>query len=168
MIALLAAIGAGFYFTHRPAATPLAHSCLVGTWRDGKEHFSINWHGHIVAMHGGAGDVDHIFATGKDYDTWSKARPFYGSYQGHKLKEVIRGHNTLVISKIANSRKLLVKETGWGAGATNTYTYEGQVSQGDLKQSGRTKYTFLCTAHKLIWRRGGHTVDTETRIRRKP
>ena len=168
MIALLAAIGTGVYFTHRPAATPLAHSCLVGTWRDGKEHFSINWHGHKVAMNGGAGNVDHIFASGEDHDTWNKARPFYGNYQGHKLKEIIRGHNTLAISKVANSRKLLLKETGWDAGATNTYTYEGQKSQRYLKQSGGSQYIFRCTAHKLIWRQSGHTVDTENRISRKP
>ncbi|MGO8958672.1 MAG: hypothetical protein ACLQFR_15070 [Streptosporangiaceae bacterium] len=154
---------------HVLAASTLGHACLVGTWRDNGGLTSTQWDGHTVAMRGGAGNLDHISASGKDHDFWgSKAKPYYGKYLGHTLKEVIRGRNTITISGKASSDKLRLTEDGWSRGSTNTYTYEGHTYSGYLNQHGTFTQYFRCTADKLTWRSTKRITDTESRISRKP
>jgi len=163
--------GAQVASAHTSAVSTLGgHSCLVGTWRDDGGLTSTTWDGHTVAMHGGAGNLDHISANGTDHDSWgSKSKPLYGKYRGHTLREVIRGRNTITIRGKAHSDKLRLTEDGWSSGSTNTYTYEGHTYSGYLNQSGTFTEYFRCTAHKLTWRSNKLIfTDAETRISRKP
>lgn len=121
-------------------------------------------------MKGGAGNVDHIFATGKDHDSWVQSKPFYGKYRGHTLKQVIRGHNTVTIRGKAHSDKATVTEDGWSRGSTNTTPMKA-ASTSDihryLDQRGTATEDVRCTAHTLRWRIKKRTTDTETRVSRK-
>ncbi len=150
------------------ARSPLAHSCLIGTWRDtGGTTFTM-WDGHRIAILGGAGNYDHIFANGIDHDFWGRnAKPYYGTYRGHRLTEIIRGSNTLTIRGSARSHTLQLTEDGWSAGSSISYRYQGRTYSGSLGQSGKFTMNFRCTARKLTWlfkRRADH----ETRVGRTP
>jgi hypothetical protein len=150
-----------------PAAR-FTHTCLVGTWHDERGRTYTEWGGHRVAMRGGAGNIDHILATGVDHDIWGRhAKPYYGTYRGHRLKEVLRGRNTVRIKGTGKSDKLRLAEEGWSAGSTNIYTYRGRKYSGYFNQSGTYTMYFRCTARTLTWR-FRHRRDRETRISRKP
>lgn len=118
-------------------------------------------------MYGGAGNIDHIFPTGIDRDSWESAMPLYGSYQGHRLREVIRGYSTLSLVRTVRSNAMQIVEDGWSAGSTNTYAYEGKSSLGYFNKHGAITSYFRCTPHRLKWRTDG-SVNTEIRISRQP
>jgi len=171
VIAIAAVVGVFVHNAMKTSATAagIGDSCLVGTWRDGAGNTSTKWNGEVVAMHGGAGNVDHISAKGTDEDTWGgKAKPLYGTYKGHRLKEIIHGHNTLTIYATKTGHKITSTEDGWSTGSTNEFTYKGRTYSGYLSQHGTTSVTYECTAHKLTWRYNGHTLDRETRISATP
>jgi hypothetical protein len=153
------------------AAKPvgIGDSCLIGTWRDGEGHNSTRWNGQQVSMYGGGGDIDHMSASGTDEDTWGvESKPLYGTYQGHALKEMIRGYNTLAIHAMKSGHRLSVTEDGWSAASTNRFVYEGRRYSGYLSQHGTTYYNYECTASKFKLVEGNRTVDRETRISRIP
>jgi hypothetical protein len=171
VVAIAAVIGVLVHnaMTSGASAAGIGDSCLVGTWRDGEGHSSIRWDGHLVAMHGGEGDIDHVSADGTDEDTWgTRSKSLYGRYKGHTLKETFRGHNTLTIHATKHGHRISVTEDGWSAGSTNKYVYEGRTSSGYLSQHGTNYYNYICTASKFKWRYKHHTVDSETRISRIP
>jgi hypothetical protein len=151
----------------RSADSSPLDSCLVGTWRDAGGPSSTTWAGHQVAMHGGGGNIDHIYPSGIDRDSWSSAKPLYGTYQGHLLKEIVRGDNTLSLVNTVHRNELEIVEDGWRAGGTNTFVYEGRSSLGYFDKSGTYMGYFRCTAHTLTWHTGGST-NTETRVSRQP
>jgi hypothetical protein len=149
------------------ADSPL-NPCLVGTWRDHAGRMNTMWDGHQVTMHGGGGNIDHIFATGIDQDSWNSAKPFYGTYQGHTLEEIIRGDNTLSLVNTVHGNELQIAEDGWSAGSTNKYIYKSRTIVGYLAKNGSsTMNHFRCTTHKLTWYSDG-IIDTETRISHQP
>jgi hypothetical protein len=146
----------------------IGHRCLIGTWRDGKGVSSTLWNGHKVKMRYGGGDVDHIHASGRDTDNWTHSKPFIGKVKGHKLKEVIRGHNVLHFKSIGR-HKLRTTEKGWSKGSTNRYVYRGKHVHGYLNQHGHHTQYFRCTAKTLTWKtKKGKVVGKEFRISRKP
>jgi hypothetical protein len=149
------------------AGSSRLNACLVGTWRDGEGRNSTTWDGHVVTMYGGAGNVDYIFATGIDQDSWGSSKPLYGMYQGHRLKEIIRGDNTLSLVKTVRSNELQVVEDGWSTDSANTFTYKSHTSLGYFNKSGTSANYFRCTSRQLTWRVNG-IVNTETRISRQP
>jgi hypothetical protein len=147
--------------------SPPLNACLVGTWRDTASRGATVWDGHEVATYGGAGNIDHIFSTGIDRDSWSSSMPMYGTYQGHTLEEIMRGDNTLSLVNTVHGNELQIVEDGWSAGSTNTYIYEGHSSLGYFDKSGAYTSYFQCTSRVLTWRVNG-VVDTEMRISRQP
>jgi len=151
----------------QPAA--LGDSCLVGTWRDGAGSSSTTWDGHYVALRGGGGDIDHISANGTDEDTWgARAKPLYGIYQGHTLKEILHGQNILAIH-VTRPGHLSVTESGWSAGSTDKFIYEGRAYPASLdRRGGKNYYAYECTRHKFKWRVKNRTVDREARISGTP
>jgi len=141
--------------------------CLVGTWHDNAGTTSTEWDGHRVTMHAGGGDVDHITAKGVDHDNWYKSKPAYGTYQGSRLKETIRGINKITFT--VSKGKIHVTEDGWNSKATNKYVYRGQHSTGYLNQTGHSTVRYRCTAKKLTYlNKKGKVTGTETRKSRKP
>lgn len=152
--------------TAQRTATTIDH-CLVGTWHDNRGLSSTQWDGQKVVMHMRGGDIDHIASNGHDHDSWMHAKPEYGTYQGYRLKEVVRGHNLLVFRKTGTGR-MRATERGWSSGSTNRYVYRGQHSTGYLNQSGHSTVRYRCTAKKLTWLTKKGTVSgTETRISRR-
>ena len=133
-------------------AAPFSHSCLVGTWRNGARYSSVTANGHLISLYGGAGNVDHIFATGKDDESWAQSQPLYGKYQGHTLKEIIRGQNTLTIRRLGTPGKVSITEDGWSSGSSNTFSYQGGTYPGSMNNGGASKVSYHCTAHTLVWR----------------
>jgi hypothetical protein len=142
-------------------------ACLVGTWRDDGGRTAVEWRGHLVAMHGSAGDVDHIRVSAKDTNVFARSKPLYGTYRGHSLKEVIRGVNHFSLRAQAHTSRLRWIEHGWSARSTNTFTYKGISSRGNFAQTGTFTFSFTCTAHRLVLIQKSYR-DTETRISRKP
>lgn len=149
-------------------AAPFSHSCLVGTWRNGARYSSVTANGHLISLYGGAGNVDHIFATGKDDESWAQSQPLYGKYQGHTLKEIIRGQNTLTIRRLGTPGKVSITEDGWSSGSSNTFSYQGGTYPGSMNNGGASKVSYHCTAHTLVWRHENGAIDQETRISRTP
>jgi hypothetical protein len=144
-------------------------ACLVGTWRNDGGTTAANFRGHLVTMHGGRGDVDHIYKNGADRDIFgSKAAALQGSFQHHKLYEVIRGTNKFTLRPVKNTIKVHWIEHGWTAGSKNTFTYRGHKYNGTLPQSGTFTFTYRCGPHTLVLRQSKRYVDTETRISRPP
>jgi hypothetical protein len=174
VVAIAAVIGVLVHSAMKSGASAgqpagIGDSCLVGTWRDGKEHGSIKWDGHTVAMDGGGGEIDHISANGTDEQTWgTKSKPFYGEYKGHTLKEMLRGHNTLTIHATKSGHKISVTEDGFSAGSTNRYVYEGRTYSSYLSQHGTAYYNYECGVSKFKWRDKHRTVDSEARISKIP
>ena len=151
------------------SATGIGDTCLVGTWRDEGGKSSTTWDGHQVAMHGNGRDYDHISANGTDVDTWGpKAKPLYGTYHGHTLKEIIHGHNTLTIHATKPDSKLSITESGWNSGSSNKFIYKGRTYSGYLSQHGTTYYSYECTRHKLKLRVNNRTVEREARVSKTP
>jgi hypothetical protein len=152
-----------------PPSAAIGDSCLVGTWRHGKGLSSTTWDGHYVAMHGGGGDIDHISANGTDEDTWgAQAKPLYGTYQGHTLKEILHGQNILAIH-VTRPGHLSVAESGWSTESTNKFIYEGRTYPASVSRHGaKSYYAYECTTHKFKWRVKNRTVDREARISGTP
>lgn len=149
------------------ADSPL-NPCLVGTWRDSAGRMYTTWDGHRVTMHGGGGDIDHIFAAGIDQDSWNSSKPFYGRYQGHRLEEIMRGDNTLSLVDTVHGNELRIVEDGWSTGSTNKYIYESRTIAGYPAKNGSSTMTyFRCTARTLTWYSDG-IVNTEIRISHQP
>ena len=153
----------------RPSAT-VGDSCLVGTWQDGSGNTSSTFDGVKVTMHGGGGDIDHISSNGNDQDAWgSGVKPFYGTYRGHTLKQIMRGENVTTISASPRNHTVSVKQDGWSSGSTNTFYYEGKTYNGYFGPTGQVySYTYQCNSKTLVWETSGRAVDTETRISRTP
>lgn len=150
------------------AGVSVGDSCLVGTWHDNQGFFSTLWNGQKVKLHGGGGDIDHISADGTDHDNWMHSKPSYGTYQGYRLKETVRGHNLLRFHKVA-AHKLRNVELGWSSGSTNKYVYRGSHYTGYLNQSGTSASYYRCNATTLTWTtKKGKVLGTETRLSRTP
>lgn len=150
-----------------PALT--GQACLVGTWRNDGGTTATNFRGHLVTMHGGRGDVDHIFKNGADRDIFgAKAAALQGTFQHHKLYEVIRGTNKFTLRAVKHTSKVRWIERGWLAHSKNTYTYRGHKYAGTLPRSGTFTFTYRCTPHMLVLHQGKRYTDTETRISRPP
>jgi hypothetical protein len=163
---LPAAVGASSSRTS--AETTLADHCLIGTWRDGGGPGSTQFRHHTVPTTFGGGDVDHIRANGVDHDSWAHAKPFIGTYRGHRLKETIRGHNVLALHALSGNR-LRDTEKGWKKGRTNRYVYRSKHIKGFLFQTGSTVSHYRCSATTLTFlTKHGKVVSKETRISRKP
>jgi hypothetical protein len=144
-------------------------ACLVGTWRNDGGTTAANFQGHLVTMHGGRGDVDHIFKNGADRDIFgAKTAPLRGSYRGHKLYEVIRGTNKFTLRAVKNTKKVHWIEHGWTAHSKNTFFYRGHKFAGTLPQRGTFTFTYFCNGHTLVLRQSKRYVDTETRTSRPP
>lgn len=144
-------------------------ACLVGTWRNDGGTTAANFQGHLVTMHGGRGDVDHIFKNGADRDIFgAKTAPLRGSYRGHKLYEVIRGTNKFTLRAVKNTKKVLWIEHGWTAHSKNTFFYRGHKFRGTLPQRGTFTFTYFCNGHTLVLRQSKRYFDTETRTSRPP
>ncbi|HEX3824082.1 MAG TPA: hypothetical protein VHV79_06435 [Mycobacteriales bacterium] len=150
------------------AAPKVGDSCLIGTWHDNASKTTTQWNGKTVKMHTKGGDIDHIRASGVDHDSWAKAKPLYGTVSGHKLTEVIRGHNLLHLLAKPHAHRVIYTEDGWTPKSTNRYVYRGDHSKGYLNQTGSYASPYRCTAKKLTFLREGKVVDTETRLSTKP
>jgi hypothetical protein len=153
----------------QPGGTLLANTCLVGTWHDnGGSGGSFSWHGRDVATHGGAGDIDHIFANGFDEDSFgSDARPEYGTYQGYQLELIYGGTNTASFLGTASGDELRIVEDGWRPGSSLTAIYKNHTYPVTFKKGSSYVVHFRCTASQLTWFGGGY-ADTETRISSRP
>jgi hypothetical protein len=164
---IVSANGVSGATTHLQAAG-IGDQCLVGTWHDRGGLSSTLWKDQKVVMHFKGGDIDHIFATGTDSNNWKPSKPLYGTSQGYRLKETIRGINSLKFHKIGKG-KLLVDEQGWSVNSTNKYVYRGQHSTGYLNQTGHAIQYYRCTARKLTWlTKKGKVTGTETRVSHTP
>jgi hypothetical protein len=151
---------------HKPK---IGAHCLIGTWHDNAVNTSTIFKGHVVRMRYRGGDIDHIFASGIDRDSWMHARSLFGTYRGHRLKQTIRGHNR-VLFKVVRRHRLRNTEKGWSKGSTNRYLYRGHHFRGTLGRSGHVVMTFHCTARTLTIRSKPHgrVIGRETRRSRKP
>lgn len=170
--AALAAVG----LATAPAATAqvsapalTGQACLVGTWRNDGGTTATNFQGHVVNMHGGQGDIDHIVKSGADTDVFSaKAAALRGPYKKHTLYEVIRGTNRFTLTAIKGTHKVLWVEHGWSRTSKNTFTYRGHRFKGAFTRRGKFTFTYTCSAHKLVLRQGKAYVDSETRLSPPP
>jgi hypothetical protein len=150
-----------------PALT--GQACLTGTWRDDGGTTAADWRGHLVIMHGGSGDIDHVVKSGADSDVYgAKSRSLRGTYKHHTLYEVVRGTNKFTLRAIKGTQKVRWIEHGWTAHSTDTFIYRGHKYAGSFTQSGTFTFTYRCTAHTTVLRQGKSYVDTETRISRPP
>jgi hypothetical protein len=144
-------------------------ACLLGTWRNDGGTTAAYFHGQLVTMHGGRGDVDHIFKNGADRDIFgAKSAALRGTYRGHALYEVIRGTNKFTLLAVKNTKKVHWIEHGWTAHSKNTFFYRGHKYNGTLPQRGTFTFTYRCTPHTLVLRQSKRYVDTETRTSRPP
>jgi hypothetical protein len=149
---------------HKPK---IGAHCLIGTWHDDAIRTSTIFDGHRVRMRYRGGDIDHIFASGIDHNSWVHAKSLFGRYKGHRLKQTIRGHNR-VRFKVVGPHRIRYTEKGWSKGSTNRYLYRGRHHPGRLPQSGSIVETFHCTARTLTLSRKGTVLARETRRSRKP
>jgi hypothetical protein len=150
-----------------PALT--GQTCLVGIWRDDGGTTAAAWQGHLVTMHGGRGDIDHIVKSGADRDIYgAKSRSLRGTFKHHTLYEVIRGTNKFTLQAVKHTSKVRWVEHGWTAGSKNTFVYRGHKFAGTFTRRGTFTFTYRCSAHKLVLRQGKSYVDTETRVSRPP
>jgi Protein kinase domain len=151
-------------------AAAVGDTCLVGTWQDGSGNTTVAWEGKQVTETSSGGDIDHIASNGVDEDVWgSGAKPLYGTFNGHTLKNVQQGTDTLIIHGSARTHLISVKTGKWSAGSENLFTYQGQTTKGYFAPPGETAtYTYSCTATKLTWIEHGKVRDTEYRLSRVP
>jgi hypothetical protein len=157
--------------THKAAPPPpIGDACLVGTWLDGQSETSTTYDGASVVLHTSGGDVDHIFASGIDENTWGpETAPFYGTYQGQTLKVIEYGEVRTTIRATPRNHHLSVTNDGWSANSVITYYYAGGQTVGQFGASGGVAYrTYRCTSGTLTWLDNGKVNDTETRVSRTP
>lgn len=171
-VAAAAVLGGGAYLavSSGSGSAAIGDTCLVGTWQDGVSDTWTTWNGTKVAMRGGEGNIDHIFATGTDNDSFGAAvAPLYGTYQGTTLEEIERGQNVWTIHATPSNHSVSVTEDGWSVGSTNTFFYDGNRYAGYFGPAGSTaRYTYQCTAGSLELITGNRVVDTETRLSTTP
>jgi hypothetical protein len=151
------------------APTLTGQACLVGTWLNDGGTTATSFQGHVVTMHGGKGDIDHIVRSGADDDVFgAKSRSLRGSYKHHTLYEVIRGTNKFTLTAVKNTNKVRWVEHGWTKHSKNTFTYRAHKFAGAFAQRGTFAFSYTCSAHKMVLRQGKRYVDTETRLSRPP
>ena len=154
-----------------PKPPPVGDACLVGTWRDHGYHTTTTWDGATVQMTGGSGNLDHITAAGTDTDVYGpNALPFYGTYSGNTLKQVIQGQEIISVKANPHARRATRVDQGWTSGSTNKYTYQGSVTTGYFNKPDKTPatYSYSCNATTLTWAYQGKVDDVETRVSTKP
>jgi hypothetical protein len=157
--------------TAKPAPPPpVGDACLVGAWRDDSQLGYDTYNGTTVAVHTSGGDVDHIFATGVDEDTFGLgAAPSYGTYQGQTLEEIDYGELRSTIRATPRNHHLTLTGGGWSANSVVTFYYAGQKSIGYYNGSGQVFYrTYRCSAGTFTLLNDGKVIETETRISRTP
>jgi serine/threonine protein kinase len=171
---VVVAAALGTYFGLRasppPKPPPVGDACLVGTWRDGGYDTTTTYNGTTVTMHGAAGNIDYISASGTDENTYgARAAPLYGTYQGSTLEEIYKGTATSEIRANPQTHTAAITDRGWTSGSTNSYVYQGKTTTGYFnKPTGKAdKFSYSCTATTLKWTIDGQT-DSETRISSTP
>jgi hypothetical protein len=154
-----------------PKPPPIGDACLVGTWRDNGGHVTTTYNGTTVPMYGGAGDVDHIAASGTDTDLYGPSTfPSYGTYGGSTLAMEIQGEQTLTIHANPGKHQLTAVYNGWTVSSTIRYVYQGSTTDGTFNKPSPTPttYSYRCTASTLTWIYQGKVNDTETRQSDQP
>jgi len=154
-----------------PTPPPVGDSCLVGTWRDSSYNDSTTWDGTTVFLTGGAGNLDHIFPSGTDEDTYgSYSDPFLGTYEGSTLQVNYNGTRVSTIRAMPRTHQATITTSGWTSGSAPTFTYQGNVSTGTFNQdaSSTSTVTYQCSATTLTWLSDGTVNDTETRVSTSP
>jgi hypothetical protein len=154
-----------------PKPPPVGDACLVGTWRDTGGSTDTTFNGTTVELHGGAGNLDHIYPSGEDRDVWgSGTEPLYGTYDGSPLELIDQGTALSTVRATPRTHKVAVTVEGWASGATTSYLYNGNTTSGHFEpDSGKvTVERYVCTATTLTWVVPHFGDDTETRISRTP
>jgi hypothetical protein len=160
--------------TPKPKPTPppaVGDACLVGTWRDGGYEDTTTWDKTTVYLHGGAGNLDHIYASGIDDNTYgSYTAPFYGTYDGSTLQVNYNGTRVSTIRATERTHQATVTSSGWTSGSAPTFLYQGETSTGTFNQDAASTatYGYQCTATTLTWISDGTVADTETRVSSTP
>jgi hypothetical protein len=150
---------------------PIGDACLVGSWSDNGGHSVTEFDDTTVAMTGGAGDIDHIAASGTDTDTFGPdAFPNYGTYNGNTLEQEFQGEQVIKLHANPAKHQLTAVYTGWTVGSTSEYIYQGSTTDGVFNKPSTTPtiYSYSCTATTLTWAYHGKVTDTETRLSDTP
>ena len=154
-----------------PAPPPVGDSCLVGTWRDGAYEDSTTWDSTTVFLSGGAGNLDHIYPSGLDDNTYgSYSQPFLGTYNGNTLQVSYTGTRVSTIRATPRTHQATVTDSGWTSGSAPTFVYQGNTTTGTFNQNAASvaTFTYSCTATTLTWIANGTVNNSETRVSTTP
>jgi hypothetical protein len=154
-----------------PKPPPVGDACLVGSWSDDGGHSTTAFEGTTIAVTGGAGDVDHIAASGTDTDIYGPTTfPEYGTYEGSTVEQELQGEQVIKLHANPAKHQLTAVYAGWTVGSTDSYVYQGSTINGHFNPptSTPTTYTYTCTATTLKWIYQGKVNDTETRLSNTP
>jgi serine/threonine protein kinase len=153
------------------AAALVGDSCLVGTWQDGAYEDSTTWDNSTVYLTGGAGNLDHIYPSGIDDNTYgSYSLPFLGTYNGSTLQVNYTGTRVSTIRATPRTHLATVTDSGWTSGSAPTFLYQGKTTTGTFNQNAASvsTFTYSCTATTLTWISDGTVNNTETRVSTTP
>jgi hypothetical protein len=157
----------------RPSASPppVGDACLIGTWRDGAGAATTTWNHVTVPIRGGAGNVDHIHASGTDTDVFdTSTAPYYGTYDGSTLEVTEFGTSVSTIRATRSTHQATFTSGGWTSGSTVTFMINGGTYDGHFNPATDEVSTvgYRCSPTKLVWLSGGKVTNTETRVSTVP
>jgi hypothetical protein len=150
---------------------PVGDACLVGTWRDNGGQSTTTYDGTTVSMYGGAGNEDHIAASGADTNVFGPdTLPLYGTYNGSTLEEALQGERLMTLHANSRDHQITMVEHGWTVDSTDKYVYQGSTTTGTFNKpsSAPTTEGYRCTSTTLTWLVKGKATDTEARVSDKP
>lgn len=124
-----------------------------------------------VPIRGGAGNVDHIFASGAHTDVYNTSTAtFYGTYDGSTLEVTEFGTYESTIRATPRTHQATITSDGWTSGSTVTFMINGSTYGGQFDPATGQVSTveYRCSATKLDWLSGGKVSDAETRVSTNP